>query len=50
MARSVNSRAVQKASEVTFSIELRPATPTQLEAGKRLFKRLVARAQSGDKG
>ncbi len=46
MARSVNSREVQKAPEVIFSIELRPATPTQLEAGKSLFKRLVNRMQS----
>ena len=32
--------------EVKFSIEIRPATSTQLEAGKRLFERLVARAKS----
>jgi len=49
MASSVNSRAVQKTTKVTFSIELRPATSTQLEAGKRLFSRLVARAQSSNK-
>ena len=47
MARSGNSRAVQRTSEVTFSIELRPATSEQLEAGKRLFSRLIARAQTG---
>lgn len=47
MARSGNSRAVQKTPEVTFSIELRPATSEQLEAGKRLFSRLIARAQTG---
>jgi len=46
MARSVNSRAVQKAPEVTFSIELRPATSEQLEAGKRLFSRLIEKSQS----
>ena len=46
MARSGNSRAVQKTPEVTFSIELRPATYEQLEAGKRLFSRLIARAQA----
>ena len=34
--------------EVIFSIEVRPATPTQQEAGKRLLKRLVARAQSSN--
>jgi len=47
MARSEKSNnASLKLPEVTFSIEVRPATSTQLEAGKRLFKRLVARAQS----
>lgn len=46
MARSGNSRAVQKTPEVTFSIELRPATYEQLDAGKRLFSRLIARAKS----
>ena len=46
MARSGNSKAVQDMPEVTFSIEVRPATSTQLEAGKRLFSRLLARAQS----
>ena len=46
MARSGNSRAVQKAPEVTFSIELRPATPQQLEAGKMLFSRLIAKAKT----
>jgi hypothetical protein len=48
MARSVNSKAVQKPPKVIFSMELRPATSEQLEAGKRLFKRLVARVQSKD--
>jgi len=46
MARSGNSRAVQKTPEVTFNIEVRPATYEQREAGKRLFSRLVARAQT----
>jgi hypothetical protein len=46
MARLENSRAVQKTPEVTFSIELRPATCEQLDAGKRLFSRLIARAQA----
>ena len=46
MARSGNSREVQKTPEVTFSIELRPATYEQLEAGKRLFSRLIERAQA----
>ncbi len=46
MARSENSRTVQKVPEVTFSIEVRPATSVQLEAGRRLFERLVDRSQS----
>jgi len=47
MARSGNSRAVQKTHKVNFSIELRKATSEQIDAGKRLFSRLVARAQIG---
>jgi len=46
MALSLNSSVVQRTPEVTFSIELRPATFEQLEAGKRLFSRLVERAQT----
>jgi hypothetical protein len=46
MARSGNSRGGQKTREVTFSIELRPATYEQLDAGKRLFSRLIATAQT----
>lgn len=46
MARSGNSKAVQKNPEVTFRIEVRSATSEQLEAGKRLFSRLLARAQT----
>ena len=46
MARSVNHSVVQKTPGVTFSIELRPATSEQVEAGKRLFSRLMARAQA----
>lgn len=46
MARSGNSRAFQKNPEVNFSIELRTATSEQLNAGKRLFSRLIARAQA----
>ena len=45
MARSGSSRAVQETTEVTLSVELRPATAQQLEAGKRLFSRLMTRAQ-----
>jgi len=48
MARSGNSRVVQKTPEVTFSIGLRPATSEQLEAGRRLFSRLMARAQTAN--
>jgi len=47
MAGSRNSnKAYLKQPEIKFSIEIRPATSTQLEAGKRLFSRLLARAQS----
>jgi len=46
MARSGNSKAILKNPEVTFSIEVRPATSAQLEAGKRFFSRLLARAQT----
>jgi hypothetical protein len=35
-----------KTPEVTFSIELHPATPEQIEAGKRLFLRLIERARN----
>jgi len=45
MARSGNSRVVQKTPEVTFSIELRIGTSEQLEAGKRFFWRLMTRAR-----
>ena len=45
MARSVNSRAVRETTKVTFSIELRQATSEQLDAGKRLFSRLITRAR-----
>jgi len=45
MARPGNSRVLQKTPEVTLSIELRPATYEQLEAGKRLFSKLIARVQ-----
>ena len=48
MERSGNSKMAQKAPEVTFTIELRPETSEQLEAGKRLFKRLVSRARAKD--
>jgi hypothetical protein len=45
MASSENTKAVQKATEVTFSVELRLVTPAQADAGKRLFKRLITKAQ-----
>ena len=41
-----SNKATLKRPEVTFSIEIRPSTSAQLEAGKRLFSRLLARAQS----
>ena len=50
MARAGNSRTVQNIPEVNFSLELRPATPEQLEAGKRLFSRLISKAQTGEHG
>jgi hypothetical protein len=47
MSGSGNSnKAYLKQPEVKFSIEIRPATSTQLEAGNRLFSRLLARVQS----
>jgi hypothetical protein len=44
--RTSSSDLVKHRTEVAFGIELRPATSAQLEAGKRLFSRLLARAQS----
>lgn len=47
MARSGKSNdTALKYPEVTFSVEIRPATSEQIEAGKRLFSRLITRAQS----
>ncbi len=46
MAGSQNDKAVLRHSEVRFSVEVRQATSTQLEASKRLFSRLLAKAQS----
>ena len=47
MVRSgISNKASLKRPEVKFSIETRPSTSAQLEAGKRLFSRLLARAQS----
>jgi len=43
---NTDNENAQKLPEVIFSIESRTSTPAQLEAGKRLFKRLVARVQS----
>jgi len=37
---------VQEAPEVSFNIELRPATSEQVEAGRRLFSRLMTRSQA----
>ncbi len=41
-----NNKTSLKLPEVTFSLEARPVTPAQLEAGKRLFSRLLAKAQT----
>lgn len=47
MSRSgTNNKASSRNSEVTFSIEVCPATSAQIEAGKRLFSRLINRAQN----
>jgi hypothetical protein len=46
MARSRNSKPVLQVPEVTFSLELRPETQEQKEAGKRLFARLIGRAMA----
>jgi len=39
-------RTCSKQPAVTFELVCRKLTPVQVEAGRRLFKRLVARAQS----
>jgi len=49
MAVFGNSETILKSPEVTFSIEMRPSTTTQLGAGKRLFSRLLLRTQSFQK-
>jgi len=49
MASSGNSKVVQNTPEVKFSIEIRPATSTQKEAGKWLFSRLIEKSQSSTK-
>jgi len=39
--------------KISFRVEIRPLSPAQQEAGKRLFKSLIAKAQSSipvDKG
>lgn len=47
MARCGNSsKASREQPEVKFSIEIRSASSTQIEAGKRMFSRLIARAQN----
>ena len=38
----------QSKPEVTFSIEVRPATSAQVEAGNRLFGQLLVRAKNTD--
>ncbi len=49
MAVLGNNITTLKNPKVTFSIELRSATPIQLEAGKRLFSRLLVKAQASQK-
>ncbi len=46
MARLGNDKAILRHTEVRFSIETRTATSRQLEAGRRLFSRLLVKAQS----
>ena len=46
MRQPGNTSKALKEAKVTFIIEMRPATPAQLEAGKRLFSRLLRRAQA----
>ena len=41
-----DKRTCLKKPEVRFQLISRKLTPQQADAGKRLFKRLVARAQS----
>ena len=43
----VEKRNCLKQPAVAFQLVSRKLTPAQVEAGKRLFKKLVARAQSG---
>lgn len=46
MAGLAGNRTVDKGPTVTFSVAVRSATPIQVEAGRRLFGRLIARAQA----
>ena len=51
MARSGCNRSAEESREVTFTIELRPASYEQVEGGKRLFSKLIDRAErSSDEG
>ena len=45
MERSGDSREVKATKNVDFSIELRQVTSEQIDAGKRLFARLINRAK-----
>lgn len=42
-------RTCLKQPEVKFQVVSRKLTPQQAEAGKRFFRRMVARAQSGNR-
>jgi hypothetical protein len=46
MGRPGNNRVGEKTPEVAFSIELRAPGYEQIEAGKRLFSKLMARAET----
>jgi len=48
MGRSGCTRSGKESREVTLSIELRPASSEQVEAGKRLFSKLIARVQEAE--
>ena len=43
------AQAKKEYPKVTFSIEVRPYTPNQIEAGKRLFSKLLQRAMENEK-
>jgi hypothetical protein len=46
----IRNKASMAQAEVKFNIEIRPSTPAQTEAGKRLFAKLLARARTLNQG